>query len=103
MTLTRWSPVAGLAALEIDGLNRMLEGVIGASGAWVPAVDVYETPNQDLIVKADLPDVKREAIKVTVENDVLTIEGDRATSADVSREQYHRVERGSGTFKRSFT
>src|SRR5215472_18525292 len=103
MTLTRWSPVAGLTALEIDGLNRMFEGVLGAAGGWVPAIDVYETPGQDLVVKADLPAVKKDAIKVTVENDVLTIEGERAKVAEVTREQYHRVERASGSFKRSFS
>jgi HSP20 family protein len=103
MTLTRWSPARDHAALEVDGLNRMFGTVFAGSGAWVPVVDVYETPTKDLVVKADLPGLKREAIKVTFENDVLTIEGDRPVSADVAQDAYQRVERGSGSFRRSFT
>jgi HSP20 family protein len=103
MTLTRWSPVGDLATLEIDGLDRMFEGVFGATGGWVPAIDVYETPGKDLVLKADLPDLKRDAIKVTFENDVLSIEGERAAAPDIAREQYRRIERGYGSFKRSFT
>jgi hypothetical protein len=72
MTLTRWSPVRGLAALEIDRLNRMFEATfngepIGASN-WVPAVDIFESGNNDVVVKADLPDLKRDDIKVTFED-----------------------------------
>jgi HSP20 family protein len=103
MTLTRWSPVRDLASLEIDGLNRMFEGVLAGGAAWVPAVDVYEAPNQDLVLKADLPDLKREDIKVTFENDVLTIEGERVLPTTVAREAYQRLERGYGSFRRSFT
>jgi HSP20 family protein len=103
MTLTRWSPVGDLATLEIDGLTQMFEGVFGATGAWVPAIDVYETPGKDLVLKADLPDLKRDAIKVTFENDVLSIEGERTAAPEIAREQYHRLERDYGSFKRSFT
>jgi HSP20 family protein len=107
MTLTRWSPVRDLAALEIDRLNRMFDAAFSgeplAGGSWVPPVDIYETPDKDVVVKAELPEMKREDIKVTFENNVLSIEGDRPFSAEVNREQYHRVERGSGTFRRSFT
>jgi len=103
MTLTRWNPAHDLARLEIEGLNRMFDGVFSASRAWVPAVDVYETPGKDLVLKADLPELKREDIKVTFENDVLTIEGVRAINADIPGDQYQRLERGYGSFRRSFT
>jgi HSP20 family protein len=103
MTLTLWNPIRDLAALEIDGLNRMFDGQAAAGEAWVPAVDVYETPAKDLVFKADLPELKREDIKVTFENDVLTIAGDRAIASAVSHEHYHRLERGHGSFRRSFT
>jgi HSP20 family protein len=106
MTLTRWNPVRDLAAVEIDRLNRMFEAFSGeplGSGAWVPAIDIYETRDQDVVVKVDLPAMKREDIKVTFENNVLSIEGERKFVSDVSREQYHRLERGSGAFRRSFT
>ena len=107
MTLTRWSPVTGLAALEIDRLNRMFESALNgeplSSGAWVPPVDIVETANQEILVKAELPEMKREAIKVSFENNVLTIEGERRLATPEEREQYHRVERGYGAFRRSFT
>jgi HSP20 family protein len=107
MTLTRWSPVRDLAAIEIDRLNRMFEAAFTgeplATGAWVPAVDIYETPQKDVVVKVDLPDMKREDIKVTFENDVLSIEGERLHTTEVARSEYHRSERGYGSFRRSFT
>lgn len=107
MTLTRWSPVRGLATLEVDRLNSMFEAAfrgepLGA-GQWAPAVDIYETAEKDVVVKADLPAMKREDIKVSVENDVLTIEGERKFDEKSSGEGYHRIERGYGAFRRSFT
>ena len=81
MTLTRWNPVRDLASLEVDRLNRMFEAALTGEpigrGAWVPPVDIYETAERDVIVKVELPEMKREDIKVTFENDVLTIEGER--------------------------
>lgn len=107
MTLmTRWSPVGDLAALEIDRLNRMFEAALGGEAvarAWAPAVDIYETSEQDVVVKMDLPDVKREDLKVTVENHVLAIEGERKIAPDVAPEQLHRRERSYGAFRRTFT
>ncbi len=107
MTLTRWSPVSGLAALEINRLNRMFEAAFGndpfATTSWVPPVDIVETASKDVLVKLDLPEVKREDIKVTFENDVLTIEGERAYTEPAEGERHHRVERRYGAFRRSFT
>jgi len=106
MTLTRWSPVRGLAALEVDRLNRMFEATFSGEpldhGTWVPAVDIYETSGKDVVVKVDLPDMKREDIKVTFENNVLTLEGERKFNEE-AKDQFHRVERGYGAFRRSFT
>jgi HSP20 family protein len=107
MALTRWSPVSGLAALEIDRLNRMFEaawqGEPFSQGAWVPPVDIVETSGKDVVVRAELPDMKREDIKVTFENNVLTIEGERKFEKKDEGETYHRVERGYGSFRRSFS
>jgi HSP20 family protein len=107
MTLTRWSPVSGLAALEIDRLNQMFEssfsGEAVSQGAWIPAVDILENVAKDFVVKVELPAMKREEIKVTFENDVLTIEGERVLAKSAEGETYHRVERGYGAFRRSFT
>ena len=107
MALIRWSPVRDLAAIEIDRLNHMFEAAFSgeplASGAWVPAIDVYETTEKDVIVKADLPALKREDIRVTFENNILSIEGERKFVSDSAEEHYHRMERGYGAFRRSFT
>ncbi len=106
MTLTRWSPVGDLAAIEIERLNRMFDAAFSgnfAGGAWVPAADIYETAGQDVVVKIELPEMKREDIKVTVEDSVLTIEGERKAATASQGEKYHRIERGSGAFRRSFT
>jgi len=107
MTLTRWSPVAGLAALEIDRLNRMFDsawqGEPFSQGAWVPPVDIIETAGKDVVVRAELPDMKREDINVTFENNVLSIEGERKFERTNEGDTYHRVERGYGSFRRSFS
>lgn len=107
MTLTRWSPVRDLAALEVDVLNRMFESAWGgdtvARNAWIPAVDIFETAEKDVVVKVDLPDVKKEDIKVTFENNVLSIEGERQIATDVENDRFHRLERGHGQFRRTFT
>ena len=107
MALIRWSPVPDLATMEIDSLNRMFEAAFNGEpmtrGGWVPPVDIYEMANKDVVVKIELPEMKREDIKVTFENNVLAIEGERKLSADVNRERYHRLERGHGAFRRSFS
>jgi HSP20 family protein len=107
MTLTRWNPVRDLAAIEVDRLNRMFEAAFTgeplAGGGWVPPVDIYETAEKDMVVKVELPEMKREDIKVSFENNVLSIEGERRIAREDQREQYHRVERGHGAFRRSFT
>lgn len=107
MNVTRWNPARDLAALEVDRLNRMFDAVFSGepmtSSAWVPAVDIYETNDKDVVVKVEVPDMKREDIKVTFENNVLTIEGERKASDEVKNEQYHRIERRYGAFRRSFT
>jgi HSP20 family protein len=107
MNLTRWSPTRDFAALEVDRLNRMFDAVFSGepltSSAWVPAVDIYETNDKDVVVKVEVPDMKREDITVTFENNVLTIEGERKASDEVKNEQYHRIERRYGAFRRSFT
>jgi HSP20 family protein len=111
MAITRveTNPFREFATLQ-DRLNRMFgdniyvrdEDVSGRPG-WIPAVDIYETEGHDLVVKAELPDLTRENIEVTVENNTLTIRGERKLPGDVKEEQFRRVERQYGTFSRSFT
>lgn len=94
--------------MEIDRLNRMLEGVWRedtslARGTWVPLVDIFEDAQRNVVIKAELPDMKREDIRVTVENGTLVLTGERRLDEDVKREHFHRLERSYGSFSRSFT
>lgn len=69
---------------------------------WAPACDIYETENE-IVVKAEVPEVRKEDLKVSIENSVLTIHGERKFSEETKRDNYHRVERSYGEFMRSFT
>ena len=104
MALVRWNPIGTLAGMEIDRLNRMFSALEheAFNRAWVPAVDIYETDTHEVVIKAELPDVKKEDIGVSVENNVLTLTGERKPEAS-KREQFQRVERRFGSFSRSFT
>lgn len=105
MTLVRWNPARELASMEIDRLNRMFSELWGegSSRGFVPAVDIYEADGHELVMKVDLPDVAREDINITVDNGVLTLQGERKPDADVRRDSFQRMERMSGSFTRSFT
>jgi HSP20 family protein len=106
MALVRWDPARELATMEVDRLNRMFSELWGGEGFvrnWVPAVDIYEVPGQELVLKAELPDMKREDIDVTFENGVLTLRGERKLDPEMRRDAFQRMERHYGTFSRSFT
>jgi HSP20 family protein len=105
MALVRWDPMRELATMEVDRLNNMFSNFYGEglSRGWVPPVDIYETEQHELVIKAELPDVKREDIGVTFENNVLTLKGERKEEQQISRDRFQRVERFRGTFTRSFT
>jgi HSP20 family protein len=105
MTLVRWNPTRELASMEIDRLNRMFTDFYGGAfdRSWTPAVDIYETDTHEFVIKAELPDMKREDINVTFENGVLTLHGERRADAETKNENYHRLERQYGSFTRSFT
>jgi len=106
-TLTRWDQPRGLTLQ--DQVNRLFENNFTGDrsgradlATWAPAVDIYETENE-LVVKADLPDVDEKDIDVRVENNLLTIRGERKFEKSVSEENYLRVERTYGAFSRSFS
>jgi HSP20 family protein len=105
MTLVRWDPVRELASMEVDRLDRMFSDFYGDvfSRSWVPAVDIYETPEHEFVIKAELPEMKREDIKVSFENSVLTLRGERKFEHETKRDAYQRSERQYGSFARSFT
>lgn len=72
-------------------------------GNWIPPVDIFETEAHDLVVKAELPDMTREDIEVTVEKDTLTIRGTKKLPEGIKDEQVRRIERSYGAFSRSFS
>ena len=101
MTITRFDPFRDLSRFFGDVYLRDEE--LTSRGNWVPPVDIYETAVHDLIIKAELPDVNREDVEVTVENNTLTLKGTKSLPTDVKEEQFRRVERRYGAFARSFT
>jgi HSP20 family protein len=105
MAMVRWEPARELASMEVDRLNRMFANLYDQFGStgWAPAVDIYETENHEIVLKAELPDMKRENIAITFENQVLTIRGERKLDETVKRGAYQRLERSYGAFSRSFT
>ena len=107
VTIARLEPFRGISTLQHQ-FNRLFNESFRthaeepALATWAPAVDIYETPNE-LVVKADLPDVNEKDIDVRVENNLLTIRGERKFEKSVSEENYLRVERTYGAFSRSFS
>ena len=69
---------------------------------WLPPCDIYET-EKEIVLKMELPEMKKEDVRVTMENNVLTLRGERRFETKVERENYHRVERNYGEFLRSFS
>jgi HSP20 family protein len=106
-TLTRWEPFRGLNTLQ-DQVNRLLEDSIRGAGpnssltAWAPAVDIYETESE-LVVTSDLPGINEKDIDVRVENNMLTVRGERKLEKTINEDNMFRVERAYGSFSRSFS
>ena len=106
--LTRWDPFK-----EMDDLQKRLSSVFGMSqrpsggkedmtvAQWLPLVDITED-DKEYLIKAELPEVKKEEVKVSVESGVLTISGERKFEREEKNKRYHRVERAYGSFTRSF-
>ncbi len=107
MAIVRWEPFREMMALE-ERLNRLFQQGIGpvrdqeSLQAWAPPVDIYET-EKEIVLKADLPDVKAEDVDIRLENNVLTLRGERRFEKDVKEENYYRVERQYGSFSRTFS
>lgn len=105
-TMARFDPFRDLSVLQ-DRVNRLFGDAYGAReegvlSNWVPAVDIFETEAKELVIKAELPDVRKEDVAVTVENNLLTLSGERKIDTEIKKEHYHRLERAFGRFSRSF-
>jgi HSP20 family protein len=107
MTFNRLEPFCGAATLQ-EQVNRLLGNVLERSveesnlTSWAPAADIYETEHE-LVVKADLPEIDPKDLDIRVENNILTIRGERKFEKKVNEENYLRVERAYGAFSRSFS
>jgi len=106
MAITRWSPFRELEALQ-DRINRLF-GETGFSGlpkaelAWAPAVNILEDENA-VVVKAELPDMNEKDVEVKIENNVLSIKGEKKLEKEEKKENYHLIESSYGSFSRSFS
>jgi HSP20 family protein len=113
MAIVRWEPFRDLMGLQ-ERMNRLFdesyrgtrtagnadEWALG--GSWAPAVDIYEQDG-NIVMKAELPGVDPKAVDIRLENNTLTLRGERKLDKEVKEDNYHRVERAYGTFSRSFT
>ena len=106
-TLERFEPYRGATTLQ-EQINRLFNESFGRTAqeasitTWAPPVDIYET-EQELVVKADLPDIDPKDLDIRVENNILTIGGERKFEKKVEEKNYMRVERSYGGFSRSFS
>ncbi|HVN49258.1 MAG TPA: Hsp20/alpha crystallin family protein [Bacteroidota bacterium] len=115
MSLVRWNPTrelttwpSGLFGLQRE-MNKMFDTFFrgteeddAAFAAWSPAVDITEHEDA-YVVKAELPGVNKDDVKITLESNILTIHGEKKQEKETKKENYHRVERSYGSFQRSFT
>ncbi|PYP99342.1 MAG: molecular chaperone, partial [Acidobacteria bacterium] len=110
MAIVRFEPFRELISLQ-DRMNRLFnesyrsqgsEDDWALGGTWAPAVDIYEHEN-NIVIKAELPGVDPKDVDIRLDNNVLTVNGERKLDNEVKKENYHRVERSYGAFTRSFT
>ena len=109
MSITHYDPFRDLRTLQ-DEVNRLFSTSFSRSfgddgiarGAWTPGVDIYENKDE-IVLEAELPGMKREDFELTIENNVLTLRGERRFEKKDESDSYHRVERAYGAFSRSFT
>ena len=105
MSIMRWDPFRDLFGIKRD-LDRFLgrwdDDEEASMALWRPAVDIFEDENS-IVLRAELPGMKKEDVKINLENNVLSLRGDRKFDKEVKKENYHRIERAYGSFCRSFT
>ena len=112
MAIVRWEPFRDLASLQermnrlfdesFKGINRTTADDWLLGGTWAPAVDIFEQEG-NIVLKAELPGIDLKDVDIRLENNVLTLRGERKVDNEVKRESFHRIERAYGTFARSFT
>jgi len=109
MPVSRWDPFRDLSVLQ-ERMNRLFEDAgrgyrgdeAAATTTWSPAVDIFETENE-IMVRAELPGIERKDIVLNLDNNVLTLKGERKFEKETRQENYHRIERSYGAFSRAFS
>jgi HSP20 family protein len=112
MSIVRWEPIRDLMSLQ-ERMNRLFDQSYRGTGrtqdddwalggSWAPAVDIFEKDG-NIVLKAELPGIDPKSVEIRVENNVLTLRGERKLEDEVKKDGFHRVERTYGTFTRSFT
>jgi HSP20 family protein len=109
MAIIRWDPFRDLVTLR-DRMNRLFEDMSGRKGeekelmtsSWSPSVDIYETENE-VVLTAEIPGVDEKDVEIKVEDNNLTLRGERKFEKETKEENYHRIERSYGSFFRSFS
>lgn len=113
MAIVRWEPFRDLVSIQ-ERMNRLFDDAFRGNprassedewalgGTWAPSVDIFEQDG-NIVLKAELPGMDAKDVEIHVENNVLTLRGERKLDNEVKRESYHRVERSYGSFARSFT
>lgn len=108
MAIVKYNPFKDLRTMQ-EEMNHLLDlawnresGEDLREGIWQPPVDIYED-RDSVVIKAEVPDIDQKDIEVKIENNTLTLRGERKQNMEVKKENYHRVERYFGTFQRSFT
>ncbi len=111
MVLIRWDPFRDLMSIQ-EQMNQLFQDTLSRlschrqgeelSGSWVPPVDIYETEDS-IVVVAELPGVDQANISIEAQENTLTLKGERRQTQEITRRNYHRIERGYGSFQRTFT
>jgi HSP20 family protein len=109
VAIIRWDPFRDIVSLR-EKMNRLFEDMVTQRGedkelissAWMPAVDIYEDESQ-LVLTAEVPGIEEKDIEIKVEDNTLSLHGERKMEKETKEENYHRIERSYGAFSRSFT
>jgi HSP20 family protein len=109
MAIIRWDPFRDMSTLR-EKMNRLFEDAFTGraedkeivSSSWAPAVDIYENENE-IILSAEVPGIEEKDVEISLENNTLTLKGERKFEKETKEENYHRIERSYGSFYRSFT
>lgn len=109
MALIRWDPFKDLITMR-EIMNSLFEEAFTSrgeekdliAGTWTPSVDIYETEN-DIVLTSEVPGIDEKDIEIKIENNTLTLKGERKFEKEAKEENYHRIERSYGSFYRSFT